>query len=148
MRQVSEGIYQGDTSDLNSLKLEAVRAHYGITLAVNVGSTPFVPMGVPTLYVPMADITDRADPQRPLNKWPLIIDAAKMAAREIRRGGRVFINCDAGLSRSVVFTGLLIAVLQNIPMDENLLTMVRVAPGMEPSCALWDDATEALQAFK
>lgn len=154
MRLIAKGLYQGDISDLNLLREESQRKKF--TLTVNVGSTPWVPRGIPSFHVPMTDLVSDDDPQRTLNDWPLVVAVARIAAAETLRGGRVLVTCDAGLSRSVVFCAMVLVVLGEGSMVEthlapgnrtiNVTMLLRVrAPGSDPSYTLWHDAAKALE---
>ena len=159
MRQITRGLWQGSVHDLNLLKVDAICEKYGFTLAINVGSTPFVPRGVPTFYLPMFDITDEDDPTRSRNNWSLITDALLAATGEISREGKVLVVCDAGISRSVVFSAMVVSVLQGIPMMDEpmegtpmvndwLMQSVRTPGELEPSHALWKDAAKAIKGIR
>lgn len=116
MRQIVEGLFQGDIGDLNSLKVEAVREKYKFALTINVGSTNWVPRGVPSIHLPMSDLVGDDDPERTKNDWQLILDVLLIALGVITRGGRVLVVCDAGISRSVVVSAMAVSILKDIPM--------------------------------
>jgi hypothetical protein len=121
MRLIVEGLYQGNINDLNILAKPEYRERLGFTLAINVGSTPWVPRALPTFALPMFDIVDEDDPLRSSNNWALITDALLAAAGEVTRGGKVLVVCDAGISRSVVFYAMAVSVLEGIPMMVDVL---------------------------
>ena len=137
MRAIVEGkLYQGDIGDLNVLKIPETRDRLGFTLAVNVGHTPFVPRGVRTIYLIMQDRTGYE-----ANPWDLILDVAALVAGEILRGGKVLVTCDAGLSRSVVFCGIVLAFMERRPMDAELFDRVSTDFTLPE---LWDNAARAI----
>ena len=136
MRKLTSSIYQGDISDLNVLGKQ--RQDIPITLFVNVGSTNYVPPDRFAIHLPMRDEADG------VNDWEKVVSLALLAAEEVARGGLVFVNCDAGISRSVTFVGMLISILDGVPMDDALMVRLRYAPGIEPLEALWKEAGQAL----
>jgi len=145
MRRLRPWLFQGDVSDLNALPVNladttgrTVAEKYWITLAVNVGSTPFVPRGIPTIYLPMLD-----DPRPKANNWRRVLNVLRLVVDEIHQGGRVLITCDAGISRSVVFSGMLIRVITGQAMNDELMQEIR-APSDEPLRELWKNAENAL----
>lgn len=159
MRLIIQGLFQGSIHDLNLLKEPAIREKYQFTLVVNVGSTPFVSRGVPTIYLPMFDIVDGNDPERSRNNWDLITDALLAVTGEISRGGRVLVTCDMGISRSVVFSAMVVSVLEDIPMmvepvedapmvNDELVQVLRAPGELEPSHALWKDAAKAIKGIR
>src|SRR2546428_613789 len=99
MRLLRLGLYQGDVSDLNLLKLVEVRAKYNFTLSVNVGSTNFVPRDMYAIHLPMKDTGKVED-----NDWDRILELVRLVANEVLAGGKVLVNCDMGLNRSVIFS--------------------------------------------
>jgi hypothetical protein len=140
MRQLRPYLYQGDDSDLNLLKLELIRKKYGLTLAINVGSMNFVPRGMFSIHLPMVDDTLNT------NDWIRVLEVLSLAVDEIHHGGKILVSCNAGLSRSVVFAGMLISVLERKPMDDELMQRVR-SPVMDPLPELWAHARNALQMW-
>jgi protein-tyrosine phosphatase len=138
MRRLRSYLYQGDVSDLNVLKDPVIREKYSLTLVVNVGSTPFVPRDLPTIYLPMRDESVNA-----ANDWLRVIRVLRLVIDEVRSGGKVFVNCDAGISRSVVFSAMLISALEHRMMDDELMQEIR-ATLSEPLHALWVNGYNAL----
>jgi len=141
MRHLLPWLYQGDVSDLNVLKGEdglKIAEKYGITLAVHVGYMPFVPRGFPTIYLPMLD-----DPRPKANNWRRVLNVLRLVVDEIHQGGRVLVTCDAGISRSIVFSGMLISVITGQAMNDELMQEIR-APSDEPLRELWKNAENAL----
>ena len=166
VRQIIQRLFQGSIRDLNLLKEPAIRERFNFTLVINVGSTPFVPRGVPTLYLPMFDVSNEDDPERTRNNWSLITDALLAATGEISREGKVLVVCDAGISRSVVFSAMVVSILEDIPMmvtmfdglqedaspagqtiNDELMQVVRTPGELEPSHELWKDAAKAIKGI-
>ena len=141
MREIFAGLWQGDIGDLNALKLANEKHFLKFTLAINVGSTPFVPRDVQTVYFPMRDESDAK-----LNDWERAVDYVKLAVREIRRGGKVLVTCDAGISRSVVFAGMVTALYKELPMDDKLMQALR-HPCDPPLEGLWKSGQKALLEY-
>src|SRR3990167_1411143 len=117
MRELVRGLWQGDISDLNLLKMPNARSRF--TLAVNVGSTNFIPPDLRAIHFPMKD--------DPGNDWCPIVLLVNLIVDEIRHGGTVLVTCDAGISRSIVIAAMVIARLERVPMDDALLQRVRAA---------------------
>lgn len=140
MRELIPGLWQGDISDLQVLKDHDTRKRLGFTLAVNVGSTNFLPPNIWAIHLPMKDSWEEED-----NDWQMVIHTVSPAVSEIERGGKVLVTCDAGLSRSIVFCGLVISWLEGIPMDDELLRRIK-DPYMDPLEQLWGFAAQ--RAFK
>lgn len=140
MRQLRLYLWQGDASDLNVLKLPEVREKYGLTLAVNVGSINFVPRDMFAVHLPMVDDTVN------VNDWPRVLRVLRLVVDEIHHDGKVFVSCDAGLSRSIVFAGMLISILERRPMDDALIQEIR-SPVGDPLPELWAHARNALQMW-
>ena len=138
MRRIREYLWQGDISDLNVLNLPDVRKKYDFTLAVNVGSTNFLPKDMFAVHLPMMD-----DSRLEANDWLRIFILMRLVLEEIEHGGRVFVSCDAGLSRSVVFSGMLISAIRQRPMDDQLMKEV----GGDPLPALWRNAADAMKTW-
>lgn len=147
MRKLRPYLYQGDTSDLNALPHDldttgrTVAQKYGITLAVNVGSTPFVPRGIPTVYFPMKDSDREGD-----NDWGRIASLRSLLADEVNRGGKLLIVCDAGLSRSVVLAGMVISDMEGRSMDS--LLFYEISAAEPPLEGLWMNARRAMEATR
>ena len=139
MRLLRPGLYQGDISDLNLLKLDEIRAKYNFTLSVNVGSTNFIPCDMYAIHLPMKDTEKFED-----NDWGRILELVRLVVNEILADGKVLVNCDAGLNRSVVFSAMVISVVDDIPMDDELMQKVKMAK-IEPAHDLWDNARQALR---
>lgn len=135
MRAIRPYLVQGDIRDLNLLNEPEVRKKYAFTLAINVGSTNFLPKNMFAVHLPMMDGERRED-----NDWDAILVVADVAVAEIARGGKVFVSCDAGLSRSVVFAAMVIALYEDRPMDDALMAEV----GGDPLLGLWRTAHEYL----
>jgi len=138
MRKLRSYLWQGDISDLRAFHSQGgqkVAEKYGITLAIHVGHTPFVPFGFPTIYLPMMDESGSK-----ANDWPRIIRALLFAVDEIRHGGNVIVVCDAGISRSVVFSAMLISLAERREMDD-----LRNEIGGDPLDGLWNSANGALK---
>ena len=144
MREIIAGLWRGDISDLNVLKLESARKNLGFTLVINVADIAFVPPHVPTIVMPMKDVVNSVDPQRELNPWPVIVDAVTLALTELDRGGKVLVACAAGLSRSVIFIAMMLSLRNGLDMNEDRTKLMEIVGGM-PSYALWDDAAIALE---
>lgn len=141
MRELRPYLYQGDISDLNVLRDPDVRKKYGITLAVNVSSTPFVPRGLPTVYVPMYD-SERVED----NDWVRLVALLQFVVGEVHLGGKVLVVCNAGISRSITFAGMLISVIERVPMDDALVQEIRM-PVDPPLEELWRDARTAIRMW-
>ena len=141
MREIFAGLWQGDISDLNLLKQSEARETLKFTLTINVGSTPFVPRDVQTVYFPMRDESDLK-----LNDWERAVEYVKLAVREIRRDGKVLVTCDAGISRSVVFAGMVTALYKELPMDDKLMQALR-HPRDPPLEGLWKSGQKALLEY-
>mgnify|MGYP001581389398 CR=1 FL=1 len=144
MREIIPGLWQGDISDLNVLKLETARKNLGFTLAINVADIAFVPPHVPTIVIPMQDVETLTDPCRELNPWPVIVDSVTLALDELERGGKILVACAAGLSRSVTFIAMMLALRNGLDMREDRTKLMEIVGGM-PSYTLWDDAANALE---
>jgi len=163
MRQIIPGLWQGNLADLNLLGVPELREKYGFTLAMNVGNSPWVPRDVPTMYLRMYDVAAEDDPERGRNHWQLVLDALVMAAGEVTRGGKVLVVCNMGVSRSVVFSAMVVSILEGIPMmvdppyimpspfdttNYDLVELVRSPSELMPSLELWADAARALETVK
>lgn len=136
MRKVHPRIYQGDSGDLNVLGKQ--RPDIPITLFVNVGALNYVPPNRFAVHMPMLDMAG-------MNDWEHVVSVALLAAEEVARGGLLFVNCDVGVSRSVVFCGMVLAVLEGADMDNDMLA--RVEHGfMPPLFGLWQEARLALNS--
>ena len=130
MRRLRRYLYQGDNSDLPFWNEKA-----GVTLAVNVGHLPMYPAaGKYMIHSPMMDLES---PQA--NNWLRIGDVLRLAVKEVECGGVVFVACDVGASRSVVFSGMVIAAVEHRRMDARLLDEIR-SPIAEPLPGLWRTA--------
>jgi len=141
MRKLRSYLWQGDVGDLKPFHGQGgqkLAEKYGITLAIHVGHTSFVPFGFPTIYLPMRD---ESGPKA--NDWPRIIRTLSFARDEIHGGGRIIVVCDAGLSRSIVFAAMLINLIEGRRMDDDL----RDELGGDPLDGLWNNATKALSAW-
>ena len=138
MRQIRAYLWQGDISDLNVLKLPEVQKKYGFTLAVNVGSTNFLPRDMFAVHLPMMD-----DSRLERNDWTRICVLLRLVLEEIKHGGKVFVSCDFGLSRSIVFSGMLISVIERRPMDDQLMKEL----GGDPLPELWQNAANAMKLW-
>ena len=138
MKRLRSYLLQGDISDLNLFKLPGIREKYDITLAVNVGSTNFVPPDMYAVHLPMMD---DSLPQQ--NDWPKVIRLLYFVVDEIHHGGKVLIACDAGLSRSIVLCGMLISVIEHRPMDSGLMREL----GGDPLLALWEHGANAIATW-
>lgn len=130
MRKVHPRIYQGDSSDLNVLG--KVRQDIPITLFVNVGHVNYIPPNRFAVHLPMLDGVG-------VNDWDKVVSVALLATEEVARGGLLFVNCDVGISRSVVFCAMVLAILEGRDMDDEMLA--RVEHGyMPPLFGLWNEA--------
>lgn len=138
MRELRPGLWQGDVHDLNSLK---DRKHT-FTLAVNVGSTNWLPPDMFTIHFPMKDTNDLKD-----NDWDRILRLVRFITHEIENGGKVLVSCDAGLSRSVVVSAMVIAVLDMVHMDDDLRRKVRSGL-VEPADGLWQHAAATIESWR
>lgn len=138
MRKLREFLYQGDISDLNVLKVSNSK---GITMAINVGSTLFTPPNVAVaIHFPMLD-----SERQPDNNWNRMFDLVMLAVEEIKRGGKILVTCDAGFSRSITFTGMLLAVYEMCEMDDKLMAAIR-HPFEDPLPGLWANARQYLES--
>jgi len=141
MRNLYPNLWQGDISDLNILKTPNGRA-LGFTLAVNVGSTNFLPPDVFAVHLPLKDVGERM-----ANDWRKVAEVVLLIVREIGHGGKVLITCDAGVSRSIVVAGMVIATLRGVPMDEDLKESVRAADGLMAK-KLWDYGSDVVEGIR
>ena len=138
MRELRPGLFQGDISDLNLLKLDDARTKLKFTLVVNVGSTNFIPPNIWAVHVPMMVSSREED-----NDWQKVIHTVSLAGGEVERGGKVLVTCDAGISRSAVFCGLVISWMEGIPMDDKLLQRMKNRnPAIDPLPELWAEAAQ------
>lgn len=135
MRELRPGLWQGDVHDLNSLK---DRKHT-FTLAVNVGSTNWLPPDMFTVHFPMKDGDGALE-----NDWTLLIPLAYYVANIVRTGKRVLCNCDAGISRSIVFCGIVISILESRSMDLELMYEISTSQTLPPHRELWEEASKEL----
>jgi len=138
VRVITPHIYQGDISDLNVFG--KLRTDIPITMFVNVGSTNYIPPNRYAIHFPMRDEVQ-------VNDWEKICSLAQLAAEEVRRGGLLFVNCDAGISRSVIFVGMVMSLVDGIDMDDKLFQQLRLAPSMDPFEPLWEEARRAIKPY-
>ena len=113
----------------------------GIALVVNVGHQPRFAIPLPLIYFPMED-SGKVD----ANDWDRVRNILDFALAEIRRGGKVLVVCDAGMSRSVVVSAMLIALVEERPMDDVLHKEVSLL--IPPLLGLWNRAQEALVRWR
>jgi hypothetical protein len=143
IREVFSGLYQGDIRDLN----RAGRERAPFDLFVNVGSTNWLPPDQYAIHYPMIDGPWPGKPSRVKeNDWEALVGLAQLIVGNLRNGRKVLVTCDAGLSRSVVMCGMVIAILKSIPMSEDLKTAVRTPT--PPSIDLWDEAQRAVAVLR
>lgn len=138
MRRLRPYLLQGDASDTNILKRAEYCKRLGITLIVNVGHNGNLP---PKAYAVHMQMEDRAGVEA--NDWDRVWDALMLAEGELRRGGVVYVGCDAGLNRSNVFAGMLIAIHEHRPFDDALRREVAVIDDLEFR-ELWDAAGQMM----
>lgn len=147
MRKLRDGLYQGDFSDFHlfkSLPNEKREPNSRIDLGVHVGTTAFVPPGLYAIHFPMYD--DTYPTQK--NDWTLLVPLVYYIADVIRAGKRVLINCDAGISRSVVLAAMVISILDVRPMDDKLMYEIALNEDLPPHQDLWKEAAEELAKYR
>ena len=139
MKHMREGLWQGDSGDLKALLSREVRDKLRFTLIVNVGHSPYLPLDVQTVYFPMQDSDAWKD-----NDWDRAVYYVRLVYDEIRRRqGKVLVVCDAGLSRSVVFCGMVMSLLTRNRMSEPKLKQKLMNPFVMEG--LWQNAAEAME---
>lgn len=149
MRQLRPGLYQGDFSDFHLFKTvpnDKRKPEEQVDLGIYVGSTAFVPPGLHAIHFPMID-----DYPSTMNNWFLLTRLADFAADVVRSGKRVLISCDAGISRSVIFSGMVISLLENRIMDEKLMYELAIGSGNEnllPYPPLWNEAAKEMEKYR
>ena len=89
-------------------------------------------------------MSDSKEPES--NDWSKIEAALRLALHEIERGGVVFVVCDAGVSRSVTFSGMVIAAVEHRRMDYRLADEIRSAIA-DPLHELWKTASKYMENF-
>lgn len=148
-------LYQGNIQDLNKLKpryvkdpdFGRIKVTHPFTLVVNVGSTNWLPPDTYAVHFPMVDgpPTGPNNPSVKENDWDRVYDLAIHIVSELLGGGTVLVTCDVGVSRSVTLCGMVLAILRDVPMDENLLATIR-SPIARPSEELWKAASKRCNA--
>lgn len=74
-------------------------------------------------------VADSADPDVNPNLEFVIEDTAHYAAKIIKEGGKVFLHCAYGMSRTPIFAARIVSLITGIPCDEALETVIKQLPG-------------------